>query len=302
MTWFVLGLLAPVLYSVANHTDKYLITRHLKEGGTGALTIFSSLFSLAALAPIGLASPSVFGIAWDHALALALNGMLTVVAVLCYFAALHRDEASYVVPFYQTIPMFAFGLGYVLLGETITALQALACVVIIVGALVLSFDLGDKVRFKAGVVMLMLCASLCYALNGVIFKMIAIDLGFWTSLAWTLVGRVVAGLALLAFVAPFRRQFVELFHANAAPVIGLNAISETFYLTADAVSHYATMLASVVLVFSLNSLQPLLVFVLGVLLSAIHPALSQEALTRRQLVQKGVGIGTILLGTTFIGV
>src|SRR5688500_240491 len=67
--------------------------------------------------------PDVFAIGLRQSAFLALNGMLTVVAILLYFYALHEDEASFVVPFYQTIPVFAFLLGYFILGETLSLSQ-----------------------------------------------------------------------------------------------------------------------------------------------------------------------------------
>ena len=47
-----------------------------------------------------------------------------VCAAVCYLYALGIDEASFVTPFYQTVPIFAYFLGYFVLGETITLLCA----------------------------------------------------------------------------------------------------------------------------------------------------------------------------------
>ena len=42
MNWFFIALAATLCYSSANHLDKYLITKYLREGAAGALTIFSA--------------------------------------------------------------------------------------------------------------------------------------------------------------------------------------------------------------------------------------------------------------------
>jgi hypothetical protein len=105
--------------------------------------------------------------------------LLSVVAAVCYLYALDIDEASFVTPFYQTVPIFAYFLGYFVLGETITLAQGSGSLVIIAGSLALSFELGRRgTRFKRNVVALMLAASLLSAINGVVFKLIAVDKGF----------------------------------------------------------------------------------------------------------------------------
>src|ERR1035437_9572169 len=99
MSWFFIALIGPILYAIANHTDKYLISKYLKGGQVGSLVIFSAIFSVIALPIIIFIHPVVFGVSLVQGLVLAVNGMLVVVAVLLYFYALHKDEASYVVPF-----------------------------------------------------------------------------------------------------------------------------------------------------------------------------------------------------------
>ncbi len=120
MNWFLIALIGPILYAITNHTDKYLIEKYLKGGAIGSLIIFSSIFGIVAIPVVLFFHPDVFNINILHAVALILNSMLLVFAILCYFYALRKDEATYIIPFYQTIPVFGFILGYFILGETIS--------------------------------------------------------------------------------------------------------------------------------------------------------------------------------------
>lgn len=301
MTWFVIALVGPVMYAVANHTDKYLLTRYVRHGEVGAMVIFSAIFSLVALPVVVAIEPAVFDVPLGRGVLLALNGMLLVAALLCYFYALHEDEASYVVPLYQTIPIFGFVLGYVLLHESISRWQALASLIIITGALILSFDVSEKIRFKKKVVCWMLGASFCAALNGVLFKALALDAGFWPATFWTLLGKVCVGPLLFACAPAYRRQFLAMFKMNSGPVLSLNALSESLFIIGEAAMAYASLLAPVALVLLVNSLQPLCVLFSGVLLSVFAPAISRESITRKQLAQKLLGTATIIIGTLFIG-
>jgi drug/metabolite transporter (DMT)-like permease len=222
---------------------------------------------------------------------------LSVFAAVCYLHALDIDEASFVTPLYQTVPIFAFFLAYFILGEKITLSQGLASIVIIVGALAFSLEFGRRgVRFKRKVVALMLVASCLSAINGVIFKLVAVEKGFWVSLFWGFGGQVMAGLALLVCVSTYRRDFFGLFTQQKAAGVGLIALSRTLFGVSEAVTLYATLLAPVALVLVVNSFQPLFVFALGIALTLLLPQVAKESMDRMKMLQKGVGITFMLVG------
>jgi uncharacterized membrane protein len=180
MSWFFIALCAPFLLACANHNDKFLLSRYLKQKSIGSIVILSSLFSGVVIPISWFIQPDVYDVSFVQGTALVATGVSSVFAGVCYLYALDIDEASYVTPFYQTVPIFAYFLGYFILDETITLAQGLGSFVIIVGALALSFESGRRgLRFKRNVVALMLGASFLSAVNGVIFKLIAVDKGFW---------------------------------------------------------------------------------------------------------------------------
>ena len=161
----------------------------------------------------------------------------------------------------------------------------------------MSLEVGPRgIRFKQNVVALMLAASFLSAINGVIFKLIALDRGFWVSLCWGFVGQVIAGLTFLVCIPSYRKDFLALFKQQKVAVVGLIALSRTLFSVSEAVTLYATLLAPVALVLVVNSFQPLFVFTLGIVLTLLFPSVSKEALDRRKMVQKGVGIGFMLMG------
>jgi uncharacterized membrane protein len=254
MSWFFIALCAPFLLACANHNDKFLLSRYLKEKSIGSIVIFSSLFSGVAIPIVLFIQPEVYDVSIVQGSTVAATGMLSVLAAVCYLYALDLDEASFVTPFYQTAPIFAYVLGYFILGETITLAQGVASVVIIVGALALSFEVGRRrMRFKRNVVALMLAASFLSAINGVIFKLIAVDRGFWVSLFWGFVGQVMAGLTLLVCVPGYRGDFLRLFKQQKVTGVGLIAVSKVLFSVSEAVTLYATLLAPVALVLLVNS-------------------------------------------------
>jgi uncharacterized membrane protein len=297
MSWFFIALCAPFLLACANHNDKFVLSRYLKEKNIGSIVIFSSLFSGVAIPIVLFIQRDVFDVSLVQGSAVVATGMLSVFAAVCYLYALNLDEASFVTPFYQTVPIFAYFLGYFILGETITLAQGLASFVIIVGALILSFEFGGRgMRFKQNVVALMLAASFLSAINGVIFKLIALEKGFWASLFWGLVGQVMAGLIFLVCVPGYRRDFLGFFKQQKVAVVGLIALSKILFSVSEAVTLYATLLAPVALVLLVNSFQSLFVFTFGVVLTLFLPRVAKESLGRTKMLQKGAGIGLMLVG------
>jgi hypothetical protein len=241
--------------------------------------------------------PDVHDLSLVQGTAVVTSGMLSVLAVVCYLYALNIDEASFVTPFYQMVPIFAYFLGYFILGETITLAQGLGSFVVIVGALALSFEFGRRgMRFKRNVVALMLAASFLSAINGVIFKLIAVDKGFLVSLFWGFVGQVMAGLSCLVCVPGYRRDFLDLFKQRKTAAVGLIALSKILFSVSEAVTLYASLLAPVALVLLLNSFQHLFVFIFGIVLTLLLPRVAKESLGRMKMLQKGAGIGLMLVG------
>src|SRR5262245_3888869 len=297
MSWFFIALWAPFLLAGANHNDKFLLSRYLKAKAVGSVVIPSSLFSGVAVLIVLLFQPDGNAVTFFQGCALIATGMSSVFAAVCYLYALDMDEASFVTPFYQTVPIFAYILGYFILDETITFVQGAGSFVVIVGALVMSFEFGRRgMRFKRNVVALMQGAAVLSAVNGVIFKLIAVDKGVWASLLWGFVGQVIGGLTLLVLVPSYRRDCLALFKEQKVATVGLIALSRTLFGVSEAITLYATLLAPVALVLLVNSFQPLFVFTIGIVLTLLVPRVAKESLGGMTMLQKGLGIGLMFLG------
>jgi uncharacterized membrane protein len=298
MNWFLIALAAPALWSITNHVDKYLISKYFKGGGTGALIIFSSLIGLAVIPFILIVHPSVLNISTKYAVLISINGFIYVLGLLPYIYALGKDEASIVIPLFQIIPIFSYVLAYVFLGETLTNYQIFASLLIIFAAIGLSLDLGkEKIKFKKEVFGLMFLASFLVALNGFIFKFVAITSDFWTTSFWEYVGFSVLAFLFLAFVKPYRKQFLSVIKANRLPVLGMNALNEVVNIVAKFSMNFATLLAPLALVWVVNGFQPFFVFFYGVILTLFFPQFGVESLAKKHIVQKLVFISIMFLGT-----
>lgn len=301
MPWFLFALAGPALWAVSNHIDKYLLEKYFKGGGVGALFIFSSLFFVLILPVIFIFAPYVIHVLPAHALLLIGGGIIDVLAVLIYLYALRKDEASFVVPIFQTIPVFTYILAYLILGETLTPLQLTGGLIVIISAIGISLNLSDgKVRFKTNIFFLMLLSSILLGLNATIFKFVAINSNYWTSTFWSLSGGLFIGLFFLVFVRNYRKSFVDLMRTNRLRILGLNAVNEIIGDSASLLFRYGTLLAPVALVQSVNGLQPFFVFFYGIMLTLFFPHLGSESLLRKHLIQKVIAIVFMFIGAYII--
>jgi len=299
MNWFLIALIPPALWSVTNHLDKYLISRFFKGGGVGALMVFSSLIGLLLLPFIIISHPEVINVNPRNAVLIAVNGFLYILAVLPYFYALGKDEASVAVPLFQLVPVFSYIFAYVVLKETLLIQQVLGGLLIVLGAIGISLELTDDKgpRFKKEVFWLMTLSSVLFALNFLFFKFFALQESFWTTSFWEYVGFAVFAFVLMVFVKPYRREFISVMRENKAAVIGLNGFNEIVNITAKLSFNFASLLTPITITWIVNGFQPLFVFTYGVILTMFFPHISEEKISRKHLVQKISAILVMLSGT-----
>lgn len=297
MAWIFIALLNPLFHAVTNHFDKYLLSKYFKEVQAGSLVIFSALFSLILLPLVIYLAPDFLNVSLGHALLLTVNGMLIVTAIICYLYALDQDEASFVVPLFQMIPILGLILSFLFLGEVIAFEKIIAGFIIILGSAILSVNIQNKrLHLKKNVVLLMLAASLCYAINIIIFKSIAVDNGFWKSLFWDLSGKVLLGCILLAFVGSYRRSFVSVLSTYRMKFFLLNGINEFLSISGDWCLAFAALSAPIFFVQTISTIQPIFVLIFGFILTTFFPHIGKETLERKVLLQKLAGILIVIAG------
>lgn len=302
MTWFFLALVAPLLYSFTNFIDKILLERYFKVGGVGTLIIFSALLSVLAIPIIYLADPTVLSVEKGNIALLALVGLLDIAILWLYLVALRGDEPSIIIVFYQLVPVLALGLGYIFLGETLTQIQLLAMAIIILGTTFVSFEVDERNNFKlrTRTIVFMTLAAFAWALESVLFKVVALEEDVWRSLFWEHVMLVFVGLIIFIFITTYRNHFLEAIRANSINIFSLNVLNESLYMIGNIVVAFAVMLAPVALILLGNSFQNVFVLILGVLFTLLLPGIYREKIGKRQMIQKVLaiiitGIGTYLL-------
>jgi drug/metabolite transporter (DMT)-like permease len=301
MSWFAIAILAPVLWAIVNHTDKFLLSKLPHKATVGALMMFSTLFSSLVVIGLAIFMPELLKLPMSIASISIIGGVLNATSIYLYLLALDKDEASIVVPFFQLVPVFATVFGFLMLGETISILQISGMVLIILGALSLSIEVSreNHFHFKKGVVFLMLCSSIILAFQDVLFKYKALESSFMMTLFWTHVGLLLFGI-ILSLSRNNRQEFKKLIASNSATIFGVNVGSELLTALGNAAINLATLLAPIGVVLTIYGYQPLAAFVIGVTFTLFFPKLIEEKIHIGALTQKIIGIVIIFIGTMLL--
>jgi drug/metabolite transporter (DMT)-like permease len=300
VSWVVFAFSGPVLWAISVHLDKYLVERFFKESNVAVMLLFTAFIGTLLLPFIWLYEPSVTAPGARSIAFIILSGLLYMGAMLLYLQALQTEDASVVAPYFQASPLFGFGLAYLALGETLSARQLAGGGMIVLGALIVSvrFKYGARL-FKTRLAMLMLSCGFTSALGGLIFKIYAIDVEFWTTTFWMYVGEALFGCALLA-VPAYRRQLAATLRVNTAALLSINGSNELINLGGGLGNRYALMFAPLSLVQAIGSTTTLFVFAFGVVLSLFWPGVIREDLSGGELVRKGLAALLVAAGVALV--
>jgi drug/metabolite transporter (DMT)-like permease len=300
MSWLLFALSGPVLWAISVHLDKYLVDRYFRNSNPAVLLIFTSTLGLIMLPVIRALAPQVTALPAWSGFVITVSGFVSMVALFLYFQALQSEEASVVAPYFQIAPLFGYVLGYLVLGERLTASQTAGGALIVGGTLLLSHRGGGPRRFKRRLVMLMVGCAFLLSLTSLVFKFYAVNEDFWTTLFWSFAGQAAFGFAIMT-IGRYRRQFLQLLRTHTGALIAVNTVNELVNLAGSLGTRYALTLAPLGLVQAVTSTTTLFVFIFGILLSVFFPDVGREELSGGELVKKGIAAILIVVGVVLVG-
>jgi drug/metabolite transporter (DMT)-like permease len=300
MNWFIIAILAPLIWAVSNFIDKFLISKYFKSD-IKTLVVYSSLIGLPVAFLIGIFKPQVLALNFITAILIILNSFLLIIYLFPYYKALSKADASAVIPIFQIIPLFSYFLAFFVLGEILSGLQIFGSLLIILGAVGISLNFKNKrLHLTKEILFLQILASLIISLNYLFFKFFAIQLDFWTVSFWQYTGFAIFGLFLLIFIRSYRKSFFLSIKINKSKIIRLNVLNETINIIGMLIFSFATLLAPLALVGVISGFQPLFAFLIGIELSLFSPHLIKEDLNKKVLLQKIIFILLMFLGAIIL--
>jgi len=298
--WLLFAFAGPVLWAASTHIDKYLVERYFRNSSTVVLMVFTSLMGLLAMPFIWWHQPQVLGLSWTAIAVMMASGALYMGAMLFYLQAIQTEEASVVAPLFQASAVWGYALAYLLLAEKLGPTQLAGGALILAAGVLLSLDKSMRFgRLKIGLILRMGACTFALALASVIFKFFAVRDEFWDTTFWTFAGEALFGAVILA-IPVYARQMLRLLRTSPAAIFGINGANEMINLGGGLGARYALLLAPVALVQAISSTTTLFVFLFGVLITMFLPTLGKEDLSRRNLIQKGIGAVLVAIGVALV--
>lgn len=290
----IITIFASFLWGITNHIDKFMING-VDESGSSVKTllVFSSLVAGLVFSPIWLIiSKFSVSISIISVIAIFSSSVIYILATYFYFKALENNEASIVVVMFQLIPVFSYLLALVLFKENLTIQQIIGSIIIILSAIIISFDFeekNNKSKFKA--LILMTLSSLFYAIYFILFD-IAIRHSSYNSCAfWYQIGFLLIGIILIC-IKSYRKTFIKAIKKNGKLYLSLNITNEVLNLVANLLVNFANVVIPIALANVLNGFQGAFVFILGVIGVKLLPKYFKENLNKKIVLQK---VGCIML-------
>src|SRR3989338_6419569 len=133
MNWIILALLAPALWAITNVLDKIVVTRYIKNYYTIAIIFGLSNFIALLFYPL-----AEIELKFWPMLASILAGILSLAAAMPYYKALYLEEASKLVPIWNSVPLVVLIMEWLFLSQILSLNFYISFFLIIIGTFIIS--------------------------------------------------------------------------------------------------------------------------------------------------------------------
>jgi uncharacterized membrane protein len=298
---FFYGIAAAFFWSLTNIIDKHLTSRHASDGNVWGIVVLSCFFP-AILLPIATnyTDISIPHTNWTEAGLLMFSGSLMVAWIYFYLKALTEDDTSIVMTLLVLAPFFSLLFGNLILNELPSSIQMIGGVLIIIGALVVSYEYKQG-KFKAKLLMHALLASVVMGLMHSLFKFSTLEGDFWLSMFWRSLGMVIVGIVLCFTVPIIRDTFYHFMNNYLKSGLSLNATNESLTLIGDVLFGFAMLFAPIALIQTTEAYQPIFVIVASFVLAQFFGIESvREDNSREMIIKKIIGTLFVLCGSVVL--
>lgn len=284
----IITIFASFLWGITNHIDKFLINGiDESRNSVKTLLVFSSLIAGLVFSPIWLfISKFSIQISSMSLIAVFLASFMFLLGTYYFFKALDKNDASIIAAMSQMIPVFSYILALIFFKENLTISQIVGSIIIILSAVMISFDFeekNNKSKFKA--LLLMILSSLFYAIYFILFDLAIRHSSYNSCAFWYQIGLLIIGIVLIC-IKSYRTTFMKAIRNNGKKYFSLNVTNEILNLIANLLVNFANVTIPIALANVLIGFQGTFVFILGILGVKFLPKYFKENLSQKVIIQK----------------
>jgi len=286
--YILIAIIAYFLIAIASIGDKFLVTK--KVANPVAYTFYVGILGIFALvfAPFG------FWLSSLNAVLLSLaSGAIFLASLFFLFTALFKEEASRVVAvFGGCSAIFVLTINAIMFNEILKSAHLFAVILLIIGGILILYKKKNNFHDAKNVIPVIL-AALLSAISIVMVKRIYLVEPFFNAYVWTRIGFFFTAITLL--LRKKNRQIIF------ETVRSAGKSSWTWVISNKALAGAGSFLINVAvakgsesIVFAMQGIQYVFIFIFAVILSIKLPSILHEELNRSELWHKILAI--LLIG------
>ena len=304
MSWLIFVAVA-VLFDVFRiFTDNYISDVYYKGSEVASQKMFSAwgktIVAIIILIAVGFSftdfEPSVIGL-------LLLSGVLLSIAEIPYYIALGIEDSTNLGIFIQLAPILYLILGWLFLGDTITPIQLIAIVIILIAPIMIVMTSRKRSRkVKLHAVFLAFLYVLLAVIGNLVFVNVNadnFDVHFLVEeIAIAILGTGLADLLIMLCLPKWRMRYRHVKQKSKNKVLVPLSVSmvvgiiKSFAYRAALVSAPAVALASA----ASDSVEPIVIFFMGIVLTLIWPDFGREKLNRKTVLIHLIATVLVVIG------
>jgi drug/metabolite transporter (DMT)-like permease len=297
MSCLLYALLAPLIFTVVNFVDMLILVKHIPNPNASPPYIGTMAFISGCVLWVITGFPIL---PLNDVVIVLATGVLAMVGTLFYYHALSTEDTSVVIVLIQIQPVIVLILSFLLLHETITAIQFVGFVLILGAAITLSAQRGLGGPHLSKSFGKLLIVNFLWSLSVVLFKFVAAGDHFELYLPYESWGFALGALLIFLFVPSVRNAFRENLHTIPRQALAMIAVNETVFLIAKLLTLAAVALGPAALVSVLGGTQVFFGIVVGWVLTLVAPSIYKENIIPSELLRKALIAVVLFVGIALI--
>lgn len=304
MSWLILVAIAVIFDVFRIFTDNYISDVYYKGREVASQKLFSAYAKTIAGIIILIAAGFTFSQFEPSAMFFFIfAGVLSSIAEVPYYLALGIDDSTNLGIFIQLAPVVYLIFGWFLLGETFSPLQLLSIGIILIAPILIVLTSRKRSRkVKLHAVLLALLYVVISVIGNIIFVKVSGDTTdiriLIEEIALTVLGTGLMDGVIMFALPKWRKRYHNVKKASKGKVLVPLAASfsvglvKSFAYRAALIAAPALALASA----ASDSIEPIVIFFMGLLLTLIWPKFGREKLQKKVILVHLIATILVVIG------
>jgi len=289
--WITYTFAAIILWTIVELIDKFVVDFEIHDPIVA--TVICGITTFLIFQMFALMFGNFSGLDLKIILISIFVGVLYNLSTWFYYIGVQKEDLSTFIPLLSISPLFVVPLAYVFFDEVFSKLTYFGIVLIVIGAILISFKKASKSKLSSALIFASYIAVL-YAIRSVLIKYATTLADLWALMFWIGFGGII--VSLFMYIVHTRK--VE--HGISKKGILHLLISGLFTALGFLAGFFAIAKGPVTLVSALFNAQPLLVFFSVIVLGALYPNVILERMDKQTMFKKFIAIVLITVGALLI--